>query len=429
MLPLLVEITNTETGARVEAGFKRSPVRIGRNALNDLAIDESFVSQWHGLVRFDDAGTRFLDLGSTNGTFLGDDRLESNVEVEVTDETRLRIGPLRVRLARLALSDDKFLPRRASPFSLGGTTRAAKGVGAGGTLELGKSGARSLDQIAATLSDAGRPIAMDQLKAMADRQRELIAKLRPLYQEYERAWAALEGPMKEALASAANETEREIRINLLEGQFELAFEHASLSGKSPSAGSGADVAQWLSVLAPSVAAKWDDPEAALNRAGAVLEAFASAVMNLREGQKQVRAELGVEAGSESEALPSFDDSRALLGYLLDPEADAAFRLDELARTFAGFAVHQLGIVNGALDGARALLAALSPQGVGAAASGAIAPTSMGFGDWLWPFRAAANYYRYVGKHLELSTGSTFTKHLFGASFARAYYRVTGARRG
>ncbi len=137
MHPLLVHITNQETGIKIQAGFRRSPVRIGRNHLNDLSIDEGFVSQWHGLVRFDDGGTRFLDLGSTNGTKLNGERLEQNVEIELETETQLEIGPLSLRCERVPLTDEQILPRRASALQLGGTTRISKGPGAGGTVELG----------------------------------------------------------------------------------------------------------------------------------------------------------------------------------------------------------------------------------------------------------------------------------------------------
>ena len=43
-------------------------MQAGEAAVGDLAIDEGFVSQWHGLLRFDEETTTYLDLGSTNGT-------------------------------------------------------------------------------------------------------------------------------------------------------------------------------------------------------------------------------------------------------------------------------------------------------------------------------------------------------------------------
>ena len=45
MLPLLVRITNTQTGETEHSAFPSSPVRIGRNQLNELVLNEGFVSQ------------------------------------------------------------------------------------------------------------------------------------------------------------------------------------------------------------------------------------------------------------------------------------------------------------------------------------------------------------------------------------------------
>ncbi len=425
MLPLLIEITNQDSGARVEAGFKRSPVRIGRNALNDLAIDEGFVSQWHGLVRFDDAGTRFLDLGSTNGTFLGKDRLEKNVEIELSEDTKLEIGPLRFRFVRMALKADQILSRRASAFQLGGTRRQAKGVGAGGTVALGGASEMSVDDLAKTIATSfsgdDLSVPLEAIKEMAQRQRDLLDRIKPLYAAYEEARTRLDAELKQALEAAPTETEREVRTSLLADSFPRAFEQST-----GGAGGGGDVAEVLRVLAPTVAGQWENPYDALQRIGAVLEAFASAFLDLRESQTQIRSELGVEPGSEN-SLPALPGSRELLAYLLDPNVEGAARIDELARGFAEIVLHQIAMIRGAAEGTRAVLSVLSPQGIGAEAPGALAKTSIGFGDVLWPFRAAGNYYRYVGKHLEMATGERFTKYLFGSAFARAYYRITGSR--
>jgi hypothetical protein len=414
-LPLLVRIATKETGAQIDAGFRRSPVRIGRNHLNDLAIDESFVSQWHGIVRFDDAATRFLDLGSTNGTFREGERLETHVEVELDADTKLAIGPLRLTFDRVALTDAQIHPRRASAFSLGGTSAPARGIARGGTLELGgRPGATSADKSA---------IGKGELKAIADRQKAVIAELAPLYEKYEAAWAELKGPITRALEDVASEAEAEVRRGNLEARFPLAFEQAAL--RTSDGDQTTQITEWLARLAPQAAERWERPEAALERAGAVLEAFVSAYSDLRAGQKQIRADLGVEPGAETQSLPDTDDPRALIEHLLDPKVDGGERIDDLTRSFADLALHQLGIVSGATDGARALLGTLAPQSI--EGSSAIARTSYSASDMFWPWRAARSYYRVVEKLLEVSTGERFRTHLFGAAFARAYYRVTGRR--
>lgn len=425
--PLLIRVTNTENGTSIDAGFKRSPVRVGRNQLNDLAIDEGFVSQWHGLVRFDDEGTKFLDLGSTNGTKLAGDRLEKNVEVELAEETELEIGPLKLRFVRMALTDDQVLSRRASAFQLGGTRRPSRGVAEGGTVELKSASQGGVEAFANTLaqsmSGAGKMPPMAEIRAMAQRQQETLQRLRETYAAFEKAKAEMDAGIKEALDAASNDAERDISRSLLRETYPLAFEGSALREEVGMAG---NVGDWVERLSPGT--KFESDEDALQRTGAVLEAFASAYLDLRAGQKQIRNELGIEPGSEAQSLPHFADSRELIGYLLDPSIAARFRLDELARAFADFAVHQLGLVAGATEGTRALLTVMSPQGIGAEARGAIVRTTMGFGDVLWPFRAAGNYYRYVSKHLEVSTSEKFKTYLFGSAFGRAYYRITGAQR-
>ena len=424
MLPLLIQVTNKETGAQIEAGFKRSPVRFGRNTLNDLAIDEGFVSQWHGLIRFEEETTSFLDLGSTNGTELNGNRLDKNVEVDLTPETKLAIGPLRFTFTRVALRDDQILARRASAFTLGGTKRLTKGVADGGTVELG--GELSADQLAATLATSTGVTNKKQLVQMALRQRELMDKLKPLYATFEVAQAQLEAAVKEGLADATAE-ESDTRSQLLAAQFPKAFDAPTIRAEAGLSNSMDEVPNWFERLAPGSSGEWNNPLAAMERAGAVLETFASAIIDLEAGQDQIRKDLGIERGADSNGLPRFNDSQELLAYLFDGNVDGRDRIDELSRSFADIALHQLGIVAGATDGARAVLSAISPHAIGAVGRGAMVKTSFGFGDWVWPFSAASSYYKYAAKHLEISTGDSFTDQLFGGQFGRAYYRITGRR--
>ncbi|MCB9596896.1 MAG: FHA domain-containing protein [Sandaracinaceae bacterium] len=417
MLPLLIHVANQDTGVVVEAGFTRSPVRIGRNTLNDLAIDEAFVSQWHGVIRFDEASTLFLDLGSTNGTKLDGNRLHGNTEVELTPEMQLAIGPLRLTVARVALRDDQVVSRRADPFTFGGTSRPSMGFAETGTMEIGSMSPEELQNTLSKLSGSTSP---SELVAMANRQRAVMERLDPLYAAFEAAKEQLDAALREAMADA-NAGERETRQQLLEAQYPKAFDKAS------SAAGSSDVPAWFESLAPGSSGEWENPVAQMERAGAVLAALATSLIALERGQSQVREDLKLEAPAGSSGLPQFDDWRALLRYLFDARADARQRIDELSRSFADIAMHQLAIVAGAQDGARALLSAISPHAIGAVSRGAIAKTSMGFGDWLIPWGAAGNYYKYVSKHLELGTGNASNEHLFGAAFQRAYHRVAGKK--
>ncbi len=96
MLPLLIRLDNLEANTSNQHAFLRSPVRIGRNRMNDIALDLPFVSQWHAVVRFDENNTEYIDLGSTNGTLANGQRLARHQPIAVSGNVDLRIGHLRV---------------------------------------------------------------------------------------------------------------------------------------------------------------------------------------------------------------------------------------------------------------------------------------------------------------------------------------------
>lgn len=80
--------------------FPNSPVRIGRNQLNDISIEDPFVSEWHGTIRFDGASIAYFDLGSTNGTLLDGKRLAKNVAAELSPDSRLQLGLMELIVSR-----------------------------------------------------------------------------------------------------------------------------------------------------------------------------------------------------------------------------------------------------------------------------------------------------------------------------------------
>ena len=79
------------SGTEQRFEFDQSPVRIGRNPLNNVVLEGNFVSGWHGIIRFDGSGTYYFDLGSTNGTCLDGKRLPKNTPVPIAETTRLSI--------------------------------------------------------------------------------------------------------------------------------------------------------------------------------------------------------------------------------------------------------------------------------------------------------------------------------------------------
>jgi hypothetical protein len=91
-----VQLRDPQTGSENTFEFDQSPIRVGRNALNQVVIEDRFVSQWHGMIRFDDTSVTYLDLGSTNGTRLGGKRLAKNTAVSLGGSAHLGISRFEV---------------------------------------------------------------------------------------------------------------------------------------------------------------------------------------------------------------------------------------------------------------------------------------------------------------------------------------------
>ena len=102
MLPLVIRIKDVESKPPMEKQyvFTTSPVRIGRNQLNDISISRPFVSLFHALVRFDKGSISIVDLGSTNGVIVGGKRIEKNVPARITPGMEVTIGSVQFSFSR-----------------------------------------------------------------------------------------------------------------------------------------------------------------------------------------------------------------------------------------------------------------------------------------------------------------------------------------
>ena len=87
-----VQLRDPQTSSEKTFEFDQSPIRVGRNALNHVVIEDRFVSQWHGMIRFDDTSVTYFDLGSTNGTRLAGKRLSKNTAASLGGAAQLGIS-------------------------------------------------------------------------------------------------------------------------------------------------------------------------------------------------------------------------------------------------------------------------------------------------------------------------------------------------
>ncbi|MFN2149681.1 MAG: FHA domain-containing protein [Anaerolineales bacterium] len=67
-------------------------LRVGRAPTNDIHIASDRISRWHAELIVSDSGCSLKDLGSTNGSYLDEQRLSAQAEVPLLDGARLRFG-------------------------------------------------------------------------------------------------------------------------------------------------------------------------------------------------------------------------------------------------------------------------------------------------------------------------------------------------
>lgn len=66
--------------------------RIGRQVGNDVLLPEQRISRQHAIITCSATQCYITDLGSSNGTFIGDEQLSPNVSIPLKPETEVRIG-------------------------------------------------------------------------------------------------------------------------------------------------------------------------------------------------------------------------------------------------------------------------------------------------------------------------------------------------
>jgi pSer/pThr/pTyr-binding forkhead associated (FHA) protein len=95
-----VEVLDRSGSALHRVRIERLPFRVGRALDNDLVLDDEYVSPHHGEVR-DVQGLVLVDLNSTNGCFVGSERV---AQVELIGRTEFRLGHTQLRFRSVAES-------------------------------------------------------------------------------------------------------------------------------------------------------------------------------------------------------------------------------------------------------------------------------------------------------------------------------------
>jgi hypothetical protein len=108
-LQLVVSVHDLRSRTTVEHVFSRFPVRVGRGSECDIRLNATGVSRRHGMFRRRGGSpVRYVDLHSTNGSFVDDRRVEPGKPVSLRDSNVIRIGPcqLTFHVRRSAPTDD-----------------------------------------------------------------------------------------------------------------------------------------------------------------------------------------------------------------------------------------------------------------------------------------------------------------------------------
>jgi predicted component of type VI protein secretion system len=451
MLPLVIQIERTQERVADTCAFAKSPVRLGRNALNDLQLDESFVSQWHGVIRFDETQTTYVDLGSTNPTLVDGQPVKRNVEIVISETTDLRIGSLRLHLIRVVAPPELFGARRRTAFARTGGVETGSlvatmylGAGAAAAMVANHQRAQPSAEPRALNVPSGAPAGPASAPAPArpspsapapsapSRAGE-AASLRSAYEQYRSAWRVLLGQLQAELHRTSG-PEREAFVDRLATEFPGLGHEAELRelmsrlGVNPLRTGVPEMDDWLKRLTNGLFPPPGMPinvALAMERIGEMLEVFSTAFIELRRAHTNFCEEMSLEKPDDSSMLQTTENPRALLAYLLNPGSEGAAKVDELSRAMADFAVHQVALVSAVVQGARDMLEELSPQTFASAnqesAKGSVFSK-------LFANEKETLWQRYLAVFEDTVDEDRFTRKLFGRSFARKYYAITGGRR-
>ncbi len=299
-----VILKDTRSGAEQKLEFDQSPVRIGRNPLNNIVLEGNFVSGWHGIIRFDDTGTHYFDLGSTNGTLLDGTRLPKNTPIQLRGAARLTIWMFELTvLPDAGLTVD---PARRSP---------------------------------------PRPYMVDTLAA-AGRTTEVFGA--PSQPAHGLSQSQVSGTAKSAPSQPGPLAPQVGRSRIVSAGSRPTPVPPPSTPRSPS-------------QAPRPVP--DVAQERLMRCLRIIGAFSDAFMGLKKGYEQFGSEVGVRPLRGTTALHRARTSQEIVDYLLDPAVNPEACARDLNAVFADMGIHDLALIEGISQSLRSLLAKLDPSGL------------------------------------------------------------------
>lgn len=412
---LTLKITNTANNTTVERTFAKFPVRIGRNTLNDLNIIDRFVSQFHAVVELQDRALKLRDLGSSNGTKIGDGRAPPHQPVELESHNNtFGIGPL--------LLEGKIIEVEAAmekpPQSLG---------------EAGIDD----DPESAVLEDSF----VTNINEMVDFNSPAMAAARAAFE----AGGEDKKPLdKKALSGTLLLDEENIAKQKAEALKRIdAFKQAgvgpggtiSLSPNEPQdkerrmeqlALQGVrEIAKVLLPGGPPIHNP-DDLVRFLSKVRDTIEVFLRCFIPLRDGYRQFASQLHIQRPMDG--VEAAKDERELARHLLDwtskSPGGGGDAYKSVEGTFADLMIHQLALLHAIMRGVKSLLDELSPKTIDTAFE---EMAKQGKTNFSWgPWRFKELWRVFATKHSDIDDGDKrIFSALFGADFAESYKQYRG----
>ncbi len=416
-MPLYITVEDRTTNRSETHTFTHSPIRVGRNQMNDLLLGYGFVSEWHAIIRFDETQCHYIDLDSTNGSVVNGEKIPKNVLTPVGPSAAGPSIPLCILTVVLHFSRVK--PQNVRTSSAGAVARVSRIYSAVAAPIL-DSGTGSFDTAAAQAAAAQHP--SNPIHDMDG----VLLPLRHSYIAYRLAWSKMQEELNKTMHGLTPQQQQTVlrRVPSLFPDIVNEPEFQAMTGQAPravpvpvSAQPHSALVRLATAFLPShlIPKTAQDNEKFVGRIAGVLEGFSTALVELFKGHEQFGQQMAVQTICNPTTLQQSSQSADVLAYLLDWSESADGRLQELISAFADLMIHQVALINGIVDGAKGMLNTIHPDAIVRQAD-----------ETGGMFRGNRYWQVFTERFNELIRDDSYiTRSIFGHDFARAYAMVIG----
>lgn len=390
--------------------FRKVPVRVGRNEMNDLHLPVGIVSQFHAVIDVVDGQIALRDLGSTNGSIVADHRLCGDSAILGQDEGQFAILQLLIDIRKISKSQVAPPPSKramnVTGLLKGPPPELLQALGQGTSAAIGSDEQVKLDQ---------------------------------LYKNYRAAWDQLRQSFQEGALQRAPEQRGDF-FTQLSATYPCVTSEPDFHRMSDTAGARSllmrDPDNEKSIALEGLKELFSEyvkgqvqPETAgdivkfLTRIRAVLDVFFKAFLPLRDGQRQFEKDLAINAGAKSHPVETANTPQLLSSVLLSLEQGEEDSAAVVESTLADIMIHHVAMLNGVMRGVKNIISELSPDSVKAYSDQLVSRgvLSKGFGGAhkvLWQ--------AFERRHADLTAEENqLFSLLFGRQFSQAYEEAAG----